>query len=381
MASDEITVIGSVIGRLRLQAEGRLRLSGIEILETADPARLVAFDAIIDVRSPGEFAQDHVPGAINLPVLSDAERAEVGTTYVQDSRFKARLIGAAYVSRNVARHLETALLEKPGGFWPLIYCWRGGMRSNAMATILSQIGWRTTLLAGGYMTWRRHVTARLYDADLPFRLMLIDGYTGSGKTEVLQRLAARGLQTIDLEGLAAHRGSLFGGLADKPQPSQKMFESRLLGLLDGLNPSRPVVVEAESSKVGERMVPPALWRLMSIAPRIELLASLDARARYLVTAYRDIVDNRAALDEALRRLPTPPGRKRLEAWRQLADAGAFEELALALMELHYDPAYRRSSRKDTRPSLGSVDLSGLGSNDLDAAADEIVRRIESVAWT
>jgi tRNA 2-selenouridine synthase len=348
-------------------------VSGIEILETADPARLVAFDAIIDVRSPGEFAQDHVPGAINLPVLSNAERAEVGTTYVQDSRFKARLIGAAYVSRNVARHLETVLLEKPGGFRPLIYCWRGGMRSNAMATILSQVGWRTTLLAGGYMTWRRHVTARLYDSDLPFRLILIDGYTGSGKTEVLKHLAARGLQTIDLEGLAAHRGSLFGGLADKPQPSQKMFESRLLGLLDGLDPSRPVVFEAESSKVGERMVPPALWRLMTIAPRIELLASAEARARYLVTAYRDIVEN-------LRRLPTPPGRKRLEAWGQLADAGAFEELALALMELHYDPAYRRSSRKDTRPSLGSVELSGLGSNDLEAAADEIVRRIASMTY-
>ncbi len=354
-------------------------MSGIEILEIAHPARLLAFDAIIDVRSPGEFAQDHLPGAINLPVLSDSERAEVGTTYVQDSRFKARLMGAAYVSRNVARHLETVLLEKPGGFRPLIYCWRGGMRSNAMATILSQVGWRTTLLAGGYLTWRRHVTARLYDSELPLRLMLIDGYTGSGKTDVLQRLADRGVQTIDLEGLAVHRGSLFGGLADKPQPSQKMFESRLLSILDGLDPSRPVVVEAESSKVGERMVPPALWRLMTIAPRIELLASPELRARYLVTAYRDIVENRPALDEALRRLPTPPGRKRLEAWGQLADAGAFEELALALMELHYDPAYRRSSRTDGRPSLGLVKLSGLESNDLDAAADEIVRRIEAMS--
>ena len=351
-------------------------MAGIEILDRADAASLAAFDAVIDVRSPSEFAQDHAPGAINLPVLSDAERAQVGAVYVQQDRFKARLMGAAYVANNVARHLRTALADRPGGFKPLIYCWRGGMRSNAMATILSQVGWRTTVLAGGYMTWRRHVTARLYDGELPFRVVLIDGYTGTGKTEVLLRLAARGVQTIDLEGMAAHRGSLFGGFADRPQPAQKMFESQLLGLLDGLDPARPVAVEAESSKVGERMVPPALWRLMLAAPRVELIAAPQARAGYLVRAYRDIVQNRAALDEALRRLPTPPGRKRLEAWSALADAGQFEELALALMELHYDPAYRRSSRDDARPSLGTVEVGGLDPHDLDAAADRIAALIE-----
>ncbi|MGZ6014626.1 MAG: tRNA 2-selenouridine(34) synthase MnmH [Phenylobacterium sp.] len=349
-------------------------MPGIEILDRVDLASLAGYDAVIDVRSPGEFAQDHAPGAINLPVLSDAERAEVGTIYVQEDRFKARRVGAAYVAANVARHLQSELADRPGGFRPLIYCWRGGMRSNAMATILAQVGWRTTVLAGGYMTWRRHVTARLYDGTLPFRVVVLDGYTGSGKTEVLQRLAQRGVQTLDLEGLAAHRGSLLGALADRPQPSQKMFESQLLAEIDRLDASRPVVVEAESSKVGERMVPPALWQAMAIAPRIELMASSAARARYLVSAYRDIIADRAALDEALRRLPTPPGRKRLAAWTELADAGAFDALALALMELHYDPAYRRSSRKETRPSLGRVDVGGLESADLDAAAVEIAGR-------
>lgn len=350
-------------------------MAGIEILDRADRESLAAFDAVIDVRSPGEFAADHAPGAINLPVLSDAERAEIGTIYVQEDRFKARLRGAAYVATNVAHHLQTALADRPGGFRPLIYCWRGGMRSNAMATILAQVGWRTSVLAGGYMTWRRHVTARLYDGALPFRLVLIDGYTGSGKTEVLHRLAARGLQTLDLEGLAAHRGSLFGGLADRPQPAQKMFESQLLGLLDGFDPARPVVVEAESSKVGQRMVPPALWRLMLAAPRVEIVASAEARARYLVRAYHDIAQNRPALDEALKRLPTPPGRKRLEAWGELADAGRFEDLALALMDLHYDPAYRRSSRTDQRPSLGAIEVAGLEPHDLEAAADRIAALI------
>ncbi len=354
-------------------------MSGIEILETADPARLADFDAIIDVRTPSEFALDHAPDAINLPVLSDAERAEVGTIYVQESRFKARRVGAAYVARNVAQHLEEALADKPGGFHPLIYCWRGGMRSNAMATILSQVGWRTTVLAGGYMTWRRHVTARLYDTSMSLSLVLIDGYTGSGKTEVLKRLISRGQQIIDLEGLAAHRGSLFGRLADKPQPSQKMFESRLLGVLDGLDAARPAFVEAESSKVGERMVPPSLWQAMALAPRIELLASPESRARYLVRTYGDITEDHAALNEVLRRLPTPAGRKRLEVWSQLVEAGDFEALALALIELHYDPAYRRSCRKDARPCLGVIDVGGLEPSDLDAAADKIAALMEDFA--
>jgi tRNA 2-selenouridine synthase len=352
-------------------------LPAIQILQTADRESLARYDLVIDVRSPAEFAEDHAPGAINLPVLSDAERAEVGTIYVQDSRFKARRIGAAHIARNVARHLETTLADRPGSFQPLIYCWRGGQRSNAMATILSQVGWRTTVLAGGYKTWRRHVTARLYDAPLGLRLVLIDGYTGSGKTEVLQRLAARGQQVIDLEGLAAHRGSLFGALAGQPQPSQKMFESRLLAALDRLDPARPVVVEAESSKIGERMTPPALWQAMTDAPRIELSAPAQLRAGYLVRAYRDITENRAALDEALRRLPTPPGRKRLQAWGELADAGDFEALALALMELHYDPAYRRAARKAARPGLGVLELPGLEAADLDAATEEVARRIEA----
>jgi tRNA 2-selenouridine synthase len=348
-------------------------VSGIEILQKADAASLARFDAILDVRSPGEFAEDHVPGAINLPVLTDAERAEVGTIYVQDSRFRARKVGAAYIARNIARHLETALADQPGSFAPLVYCWRGGQRSSAMATILSQVGWRTTLLAGGYKTYRREVTARLYDGDLPLTVVLVDGNTGSGKTEVLGLLAARGEQVIDLEALAGHRGSLFGAVAGQPQPSQKLFESRLLAAVGGVDPGRRLFVEAESSKVGERMVPPALWQAMSAAPRIELVAPAELRAAYLVSAYRDIVEDRAALDAAMMRLPTPPGRKRLEEWRALAEAGDFQALALALMELHYDPAYRRSSRKDARTILGTVELAGLAAADLDAAATTVLR--------
>jgi len=345
----------------------------LEVTQDVSPAALAGYDMLIDVRSPGEFAEDHLPGAVNLPVLSDAERAQVGAIYVQESRFTARRLGAAHVARNVAHHLETALADRPGGFRPLIYCWRGGMRSNAMATILSQVGWRTTVLNGGYRTYRRDVVARLYDGGLPLSFVLLDGHTGSGKTELLGLLRARGVQTLDLEGLAAHRGSLFGAVAGQAQPSQKLFESRLLAALDALDPARPVVAEAESSKIGDRMVPPALWTRLAEAPRIELVAERPARARYLVQAYHELTTDPAALEAAFARLPVRPSAERLASWRAMIAASAFAELAEAIMVLHYDPAYDRSRRRHERPLLGSLAVSPEVAESLAAAADAVAR--------
>jgi tRNA 2-selenouridine synthase len=319
-----------------------------------------------------------VPGAVSLPVLDDAERARVGTIYVQDSPFRARRIGAALVARNVARHLETVLADRDGSFQPLVYCWRGGQRSGSMATILSQVGWRTAVLAGGYKTYRRRVTAALYDDAPPLSLVLLDGRTGSGKTEVLKRAAARGVQVIDLEGLAEHRGSVFGGIGSGPQPSQKLFESRLLAGLEGLDRSRPILVEAEASKVGDRMVPPALWKAMATAPRITLEAPAAERARYLVSSYAELVADPEAFDTALARLPIYPGRAALAALRALAEAGEFETLAGHLIEAHYDPAYDRVARKDARPSLGMARLETLDAASQDAAADAVAALVARV---
>lgn len=346
-------------------------MAGYQTTQAVSAADLAVFDAIIDVRSPSEFALDHVPGAENLPVLDDAQRAEVGTIYVQESRFLARRIGAGHVARNIARHLETALADRPASFRPLIYCWRGGQRSDAMATILSQVGWPVTLLQGGYRTYRRHVTARLYDEDQPLKLMLLDGHTGSAKTEILNALPALGVQVLDLEGLAEHRGSLFGALSGQPQPSQKMFESRLLGVLHGLDPNRPIVVEAEASKIGDRMTPPVLWRAMQAAPRIVLEASQESRAAYLASAYGDIAADPAALEAAFARLPIPPSRERLETWRSLIAEGNFAALAQALIGLHYDPAYDRAARKADAPVTARLALDPLDADSRALTAQQI----------
>ena len=353
-------------------------MSGPETVASADAATRARFDMVIDVRSPGEFAEDHVPGAVNLPVLDNDERAEVGTLYVQKSRFLARKVGGAYVARNIAAHLLGALSDQPGSFRPLVYCWRGGMRSGAMAHILSQVGWRVGVLAGGYRTYRREVTARLYDTPPGFRARVLDGPTGSGKTEVLRRLPALGVQVLDLEGLAEHRGSLLGALPGQPQPAQKMFESRLLGALEALDPARPVVIEAESSKVGERMVPPAVWTAMSGAPAFRLSAPPEARAAYLAGVYAETARDVEALMALLSRLPSKPGARRLAEWRGLLEAGDLEPVALALVETHYDPAYRRSSRQHERPELGALDLADVSPAELDRAAEAVAARARAL---
>jgi tRNA 2-selenouridine synthase len=332
------------------------------------PAARDAFDAILDVRSPAEFAADHVPGAINLPVLYDAERAEVGTLYVQTSRFLARRVGAAKVARNIADHLEGALSDRPPGFRPLIYCWRGGMRSNAMATVLAQVGWQVTLLEGGYRTWRRRVVGRLHDApalEPPPAIRLLDGPTGSGKTALLGALAARGAQVLDLEALAGHRGSLFGATV-QGQPGQKLFESRLLDALDRLDPGRPLFAEAESSRIGALSVPAALWAAMRAAPRIVLDASVEARVRHILAHYGWIGADRAALAEAIRRLPSHHSKALRESWLALAAAGDLPPLVQGLLASHYDPAYARSAGMREGVTIGSVCLGADGG--LDAAA-------------
>lgn len=345
-------------------------------LTSLSDLRTLSFDSVIDVRSPAEFAEDHIPGAISLPVLSDAERARVGTIYKQDNPFAARKIGAALVARNAARHLEGPLAGMPGGWRPLVYCWRGGQRSGSFAAILREIGWRVDTIAGGYKTWRRLVLAAMHAPALPHRLVILDGFTGTAKTALLPRLAARSVQVVDLEGLAAHRGSLLGGM-DRPQPSQKAWEGALAMAFAALDPARPVVVEAESSRIGNLSVPPAVWAAMRGAPRIEIVASVTARAEYLSRAYADLTSDGARLADRLAALVPLQGRERVADWLALAQAGAFRDLAAELAVHHYDPRYAKSRARHPAP-VTRIEADTLDDAALDTLATRLVAEVASV---
>jgi tRNA 2-selenouridine synthase len=351
----------------------------IRLTQDLDPLARAAHDTIIDVRSPSEFAEDHLPGAINLPVLDDAQRAEVGTLFVQKSKFLARRIGAALVARNIADHLDGALAESDGAFQPLVYCWRGGQRSTAMATVMDQVGWRVSQLEGGYQTWRRQVVSRLYDPPLAggraLSLILLDGLTGVGKTDVLARLRAHGVQTLDLEALAGHRGSVFGALPD-PQPSQKLFESRLAVALESLDLTQPIVAEAESSRIGDVTLPPRVWAAMKAASCITLTASVDVRADLVLDRYAAVAADPEALDRLLARMPRHHGRETLAGWRAMAAAGELKALAVALMTDHYDPAYRRGA-DPCRQTLAEIEV---GAAD-DAALESTASRVAEIMLT
>jgi tRNA 2-selenouridine synthase len=323
------------------------------------------------VRSPAEFAEDHVPGAVSLPVLTNEERARVGTIYVQDSAFLARKIGAALVARNAAAHIEGPLAGHDNRWRPLLYCWRGGQRSGSFAIILREVGWRAATVEGGYRTWRRLVQDALYNRPLAHRLILLDGNTGTGKTALLTRVAAAGGQVLDLEGLARHRGSVLGAMPGG-QPAQKGFESALAAALDALDPARPVLVEAESAKVGQLSLPPSLWSAMLAAPRIAFSAPVAARAQWLADQYRDLTEAPESLAALLDGLRTMRGNAVVDGWHLLLKAGDWVALAQALITQHYDPGYARSRR----PAVQEVALAGLGPQDMAGATGQILRLMD-----
>ncbi|MBS1170145.1 MAG: ybbB [Burkholderiaceae bacterium] len=337
-------------------------------------SRLDQYDTIIDVRSPSEFAEDHIPGAINCPVLDDGERARVGTIYKQQSPFEAKKIGAALVAKNIAAHIEARFLDLPRNWKPLIYCWRGGNRSGSMTHILSKIGWHPEQLPGGYKTYRQQVIAALEDMPRHFRYAVICGTTGSGKSRLLQTLASEGAQVLDLEQLAAHRGSVLGPLPSEPQPSQKMFESRILHTLRGFDQQKTVFVESESKKVGNLRVPEALMETMRASPCISLQLSHPNRVRLLMEDYDHFVREPALLNEKLAILTQLHGKQKIAHWQAQALSGQMDALVDALLVEHYDPLYLRSiDRNFTQfPQACELALGGITAADFIAAAKSLL---------
>lgn len=320
-------------------------------------ARQEAFDEIVDVRSPSEFAADHIPGAINAPVLTDSERAEIGTLYAQES-FEAKKRGAALVARNIAHAIDTQFIDRPRDWRPLVYCWRGGNRSAAMATVMQRIGWRAAVLTGGYAAYRRFVVSDLERLASAARFVVICGVTGSGKSAYLRQLAARHEQVLDLEMLAHHRGSLLGSEPEGKQPTQKMFESLIWHALRQLDLARPVHIESESKKIGAVQVPQALMTRMREASCIELAPSMDERIRFLCKEYAHFFERTDELIAALERLRPLVGGERIAQWQELIGARQWQALVASLLEHHYDPSYRRSMQKNYQHYANAQRISG-----------------------
>ena len=352
------------------------RLVGVCNQPMAPPIKIVGsynsegIDTIIDVRSPSEFNIDHIPNAINLPVLSDREHAIVGRMH-QHSHFDARKIGAAFVAANMSAHLNGPLRDKSNDFTPLIYCARGGQRSKAFALICAEIGWRCRVLEGGYKSYRRDLLSSLDAFSTQFKIIKIAGRTGTGKTEIIGALLKQGKNVIDLENLAHHRGSLLGAHPTEEQPSQKLFETLLWAHLKTLQPDQPVFVEAESSKIGNIQIPHALWRAMKEAPQVMILSKRHNRVRYLLDNYTEIQQNSQILEPLFKNFEQSGQTNLAQLCKYELRKGNWESLAELLLQSHYDKKYDRSIGYHGCDNILALELDELNDNHFRQAAKKI----------
>ncbi|MDY6938097.1 MAG: tRNA 2-selenouridine(34) synthase MnmH [Cyanobacteriota bacterium] len=334
------------------------------------------YSEIIDVRSPNEFAIDRMPEAINLPVLSDAERAKVGTIYKQVNPFEARKIGAALTAQNIARHLQHHFATKSKEYRPLVYCWRGGQRSQSLASVLAAIGWSATVLEGGYKTYRTYVRSQLEHLPDRFSYRILAGATGSGKTRILQRLAQLGAQVLDLEAIANHRGSILGEVWAEnptPQPSQKAFESGLVQQLQYFDPGLPVWVESESNKIGQVYLPPALWNQMKRSPGIEIELAIEHRVNWLMQEYECLGRHREFLATKLEGLKSRHGHQKVRQWYDTIQRGDGKTLVADLLVSHYDPSYERSLLHCYPHLTRGVSLPDLSPDSIDVFCERLIQ--------
>ena len=308
--------------------------------------RLGEFADVIDARSEGEFAEDHLPGAINWPSLNNEERKLVGTEYKQISAFDAKKRGAAMVAQNIARHLERDVIHKPRDWQPLVYCWRGGKRSGSLALILDQIGFNVTLVDGGYKAFRTALVAALPNLAAQFGYRVICGTTGSGKTRLLQALRAQGAQVLDLEALANHRSSVLGVIPGIPQPTQKAYDSLIWAALKSFDASRPVYIESESKKVGNVAIPEGLITAMRAAPCLQLDLSEDERVELLLEDYDFFVKDIEYFCDRLSALTQARGKEVVTSWQTRARSGDVASVVRELLVNHYDPVYLQSMKRN-----------------------------------
>ena len=309
-------------------------------------AKLAEFDAVIDARSENEYAEDHLPGAVNWPSLDNAQRHEVGTLYKQVSPFEARKRGASLVAANISRHIAQHVMDKPKGWKPLVYCWRGGQRSGSLSLVLGQIGFQVHLIEGGYKAFRAALLAELPALAQRLQYRVVCGPTGSGKTRLLQALEAAGAQVLDLEALASHRSSVLGLIPGQPQPTQKRFDMLVWDKLRRFDPARPVYVESESKKVGNLAVPDALIAAMRASDCLRLDLADDERVRLLLEDYGFFRSDPEFFCERLGALVQLRGHEQVRAWQAQVRAGDIESVVRDLLLRHYDPGYASSTARN-----------------------------------
>lgn len=332
------------------------------------------FDTIIDVRSPLEFIEDHIVGAINCPVLSDLERQKVGTIYKKESSFKAKIIGSSLTAKNIAFHIENKFMEKKGSWQPLIYCWRGGQRSKAFSIVLSEVGWRTNQLKGGYKEYRNQVINFLDNIGPKLKITLISGKTGSAKTKILKSIENEGGQILDLEGLANHKGSLLGKIPDLIQPSQKFFESLIFNKIQNLNLKDKIYIEAESSKIGNIHIPKSIWKKMIKSPRIEISANVELRAKFLVSDYDYMCNNPTLINPIIKGLKNRLSKELFDEWTNLIDRKKWFDLTKSFLENHYDPSYSSNTIKNDRKVIKKITATSLNNSDIKDIAKKILNK-------
>ena len=319
----------------------------LSIIPAADLiGRLPEFDTIIDARSEGEFDEDHLPGAVNWPTLNNADRIFIGTTYKQVNAFEAKKRGAAIAARNIAAHIDRHVIDKPKDWKPLTYCWRGGKRSGSLSLILDQIGFKVTLVEGGYKAFRSALVQDIPRLVSGLNWQVICGTTGSGKTRLLTALALEGAQVLDLEALANHRSSVLGAIPGVPQPTQKRFDTLVWARLRQLDPSRPVFVESESKKVGNVAVPTSLIEAMRASPCLNLVLPDAQRVQLLMEDYDFFVKDVEAFCERLQVLIEFRGKVLVDGWQTSVRAGNIAPVVQELLTLHYDPVYLQSMRRN-----------------------------------
>lgn len=334
-----------------------------------------SFDTLLDARTPAEFTEDSLPGAINAPVLSDQQRIDIGTLYKQVSAFEAKKRGAALSARNIADYIEQHCIDKPREWRPLVYCWRGGNRSGSLAIVLAQIGFPASQLEGGYKAFRTHVLAELETLPSPLNFTVLCGTTGSGKSRVLQALQAQGEQVLDLEDLAHHRGSVLGPIPGHPQPSQRQFETRIWKQLRSFKPGKTVYVECESKKVGNVRVPDTLMDYIRRGRCITVQTDLPVRVALLRQDYPHWESDPAWLEKRLQALTATLGHERVNAWIEQAHKSLWDDLVADLLISHYDPAYVKSITRNFIHHGQAVEVALTGTDA--QSTEDCARRIRT----